>query len=304
MVRFIRDIFQTARAYGRPVVSFEFFPTKSDEAERILLEKTIPALCALTPDFCSVTYGAGGSTRDKTLATVERIQRDHQLTAMAHLTCVNTTADQTREILQQARERGIRNILALRGDPPAGASEFVRTEGGFTYSSELVAFIRDFSGFSIGVAGFPEGHIACREGKHEDWRRLKGKIDQGADVIITQLFFDNRHYFECRDFLARHGVTVPIVPGILPILSASQIKRFVSLCGAELPQRLLSELERRGDDDHAVAEFGIEYATTQCEELLREGAPGLHFYTLNKARSTTEVVRNLSVAMAATSEMR
>ena len=295
MVRFLRDIFEDARVHGRPVISFEFFPTKSDEAERTLLEETIPLLRELGPDFCSVTYGAGGSTRHKTLAIVDRIQREYQLTAMAHLTCVNTTVDETCLILEQARERGIRNILALRGDPPSGTCEFAQTEGGFEYSHQLVRHIRESGGFSIGVAGFPEGHIACREGKHEDWRRLKMKIDQGADVVITQLFFDNRHYFECCDFLARHGVTVPIVPGILPILSASQIKRFVGLCSAELPQRMLSELERYSDDDRAVAEFGIEYATIQCEELLREGAPGLHFYTLNKARSAIEVLRNLAL---------
>ena len=295
MIQFIRDIFDAARAARRPVVSFEFFPTKSDEGERTLLEKTIPALRELNPDFCSVTYGAGGGTREKTLGIVNRIQREQQITAMAHLTCVNATVEQTCAILDQARALGIKNILALRGDPPNGSSEFVKTEGGVEYSYQLVRFIREVGAFSIGVAGFPEGHIACNEGKLVDWQRLKNKIDHGADFVLTQLFFDNRHYFECREFLARQGVAVPIVPGILPILSASQIKRFVSLCGAELPQPLLSELERHGDDDHAVTEFGIEYATGQCEELLREGAPGLHFYTLNKARSTTEVLKNLAL---------
>lgn len=266
------------------------------------MEYTVPALRELHPDFCSVTYGAGGSTREKTLAIVDRIQREQEITAMAHLTCVNTTIEDTRAILEQTRELGIRNILALRGDPPKGVSDFVKTTGGFEYSYELVRCIREFEAFSIGVAGFPEGHLACREGKHEDWQRLKTKIDHGADFVITQFFFQNSHYFECRDFLARRGVTVPIVPGILPILSTSQITRFVALCGAELPQPLLAELERRGDDDDAVAEFGIEYATQQCEELLREGAPGLHFYTLNKARSTTEVVRNLALERLAFGE--
>jgi methylenetetrahydrofolate reductase (NADPH) len=294
LIQLIRDIFESAQVDRRPVLSFEFFPTKSDDAERTLLDQTIPALRVLNPDFCSVTYGAGGSTRAKTLAIVDRIQREQRLTAMAHLTCVNTTTEQTRDILRHTHELGIRNILALRGDPPNGDREFVRIEGGFEYSYELVQCIREFAAFSIGVAGFPEGHIACREGKHEDWMRLKTKIDCGADFVITQLFFENRHYFECRDFLAGRGVTVPIVPGILPILSASQIQRFAALCGAVLPQPLRTELERRGDDDRAVAEFGIEYATRQCEELLREGAPGIHFYTLNKARSTTEVVKNLA----------
>jgi methylenetetrahydrofolate reductase (NADPH) len=295
LIHFIRDIFNTARKARRPVVSFEFFPTKTPEGERSLLEKTIPALRELHPDFCSVTYGAGGSTREKTLTIVDRIQREQQITAMAHLTCVNSTIDEARAVLEQTRALGIKNILALRGDPPPGAQEFVKAEGGFEYSHQLVQCIRDSGGFSIGVAGFPEGHIACREGKLVDWQRLKAKIDHGADFVITQLFFDNRDYFAFRDFLAAQGVTVPIVPGIMPILSTSQIKRFVALCGAELPSALLSELERRADDDEAVSQFGIEYATRQCDELLREGAPGLHFYTLNKARSTTEVIRNLAL---------
>jgi len=295
LIRLIRDIFEQAQADRRPVISFEFFPTKSDEAEQCLLEKTIPGLRELHPDFCSVTYGAGGSTREKTLGIVDRIQRELRVTAMAHLTCVNATIDETDAILEQSRELGIKNILALRGDPPSGIDEFVRTNGGFEYSYELVRHIRASGGFSIGVAGFPEGHVACREGKHVDWQRLQAKIDHGADFVITQLFFQNCHYFECREFLAKRGVAVPIVPGILPILSASQIKRFVALCGAAIPQPLLEELERRGDDDRAVAEFGVEYATRQCEELLREGVPGLHFYTLNRAASTTSVLNNLAL---------
>jgi methylenetetrahydrofolate reductase (NADH) len=294
LIRYIGDIYEAARISGRPVISFEFFPAKSDEAERTLLDRTVPALRELNPDFCSVTYGAGGSTREKTLAIVDRIQRDHDLTAMAHLTCVNATVKQTHGLLEQAQALGICNILALRGDPPNGGP-FVKTDDGFEYSCELVRYIHQFGGFSIGVAGFPEGHIACCEGKHTDWQRLKAKLDEGAGFVITQLFFDNAHYFECCEFLYKHGVRAPIVPGILPILSTSQIKRFVTLCGAQLPTPLLAELERRGDDDQAVADFGIEYATKQCEELLREGAPGLHFYTLNRTRSTTSVLKNLAL---------
>jgi len=295
-MRFIRDIFAAARNAKRPVISFEFFPTKTPEGERTLLEKTIPALGELQPDFCSVTYGAGGSTREKTLAIVDRIQRRQGLTAMAHMTCVNATREDTESVLNQARALGITNILALRGDPAGGVGDFQKTEGGFEYSYELVRFIKEMDGFSIGVAGFPEGHIAQTDGKHADWRHLKHKIDQGADFVITQLFFDNRDYFEFRDYLASLGVTVPLVPGIIPIQSAAQIKRFVALCGAGLPASLVSELDKRGDDDEAVAQFGIEYATRQCEELLRAGAPGLHFYTLNKARSTSQIVGNLNLA--------
>jgi len=295
-VHFIRDIFAAARAAKRPVISFEFFPTKTEEGERVLLEKTIPTLMQLKPDFCSVTFGAGGSTRDKTLMIVDRIQRQHGLTAMAHLTCVNATKEEIRGYLTEARARGIKNILALRGDPPGGEGEFKMTEGGFEFSYQLVEFIRQAGGFSIGVAGFPEGHVACKEGKYVDWHRLKNKIDHGADFLITQLFFDNRDYLEFRDHLTKLGVTVPLVPGIISILSTAQIKRFVALCGAGLPKTLVTELEKRGDDDEAVTQFGIDYATRQCQELLRQGVPGIHFYTLNKARSTTAILKNLGLA--------
>jgi methylenetetrahydrofolate reductase (NADPH) len=294
VIQYIRDIFSTAQQAKRPVVSFEFFPARTDAGEQTLLEKTIPALCGLSPDFCSVTYGAGGGTRDKTLTIVDRIQRDQGLTAMAHLTCVNATRAETGAVLERTRALGIKNVLALRGDPPSG-SEFTKTEDGFEYSYELVQFIREVGDFSIGVAGFPEGHIACTQGKHVDWHRLRDKVDHGADFVITQLFFRNSDYLEFREFLTRLGVTVPIVPGILPILTTAQINRFIALCGAGLPATLVAELEKRGDDNEAVTRFGIEYATEQCQELLREGAPGLHFYTLNKSRSTTEVMNNLAL---------
>ena len=295
-MHFIRDIFAAARAAKRPVISFEFFPTKTEEGERVLLEKTIPTLMQLKPDFCSVTFGAGGSTRDKTLMIVDRIQRQHGLTAMAHLTCVNATKEEIRGYLTEARARGIKNILALRGDPPGGEGEFKMTEGGFEFSYQLVEFIRQTGEFSIGVAGFPEGHVACKEGKYVDWHRLKNKIDHGADFLITQLFFDNRDYLEFRDYLTKLGVTAPLVPGIISILSTAQIKRFVALCGAGLPETLVTELEKRGDNDEAVTQFGIDYATNQCQELLRQGVPGIHFYTLNKARSTTAILKNLGLA--------
>jgi len=294
-MQFIRDVFASARESRRPVISFEFFPTKTPEGERTLLEKTIPALRQVKPDFASVTYGAGGSTREKTLTIVDRIQREQRLTTMAHLTCVNATREETGAFLERARALGVMNVLALRGDPPGGTAEFTKTDGGFEYSHELVQFIREAGGFGIGVAGFPEGHIACREGKYVDWQRLAHKIEQGADFVITQLFFSNRDYFEFREYLGALGVRVPLVPGIIPILSAAQITRFVALCGADLPAPLRAGLERHGDNDEAVAQFGIEYATRQCEDLLREGAPGLHFYTLNKARSTIEILKNLSV---------
>ena len=294
-MQFIRDI-HAAQHGKRPVISFEFFPPKTDEGDRTLLEKTIPALMTLKPDYCSVTYGAGGSTRDKTLMIVDRIQREHSLTAMMHLTCVGSTKKQLRDVIEQARGKGIKNILALRGDPPGGVGEWTAAEGGFTYSHELVRFLREQGGFSIGTAGFPEGHIACREGKHVDWQRLKAKIDCGADFVITQLFFDNTDFFEFRDYLGKLGVTVPICPGILPILSALQIKKFTTLCGARIPAPLLARLEKFGENAAATMEFGIEYATRQCEELIRSGVPGIHFYTLNKSHSTFRVVKGLGLA--------
>lgn len=295
-MRLVRDIYAAKRATGQPVISFEFFPPKTEEGDRLLLEKTIPALLATKPDYCSVTYGAGGSTREKTLMIVERIQRQHGLTAVAHLTCVCATQDQIRDLLAQIRALGVKNVLALRGDPPGGG-EFKTTPNGFEYSNQLVRFIREQGDFCVGVAGFPEGHIACKGGKEVDWGYLKQKIDAGADFVLTQLFFDNSDFQQFRDHMTRkQGVSIPLVPGIVPILSASQIKRFTAMCGARIPAPLAAKLDELGDNDEAVSEFGIQYATRQCEELLRNGAPGIHFYTLNKSRSTVRILQNLGLA--------
>ena len=296
MIQFIRDIHAAKRAAGQPVISFEFFPPKTDEGDRALLERTIPELMKLRPDYCSVTYGAGGSTRDKTLMIVDRIQREHGLTAMAHLTCVNATKNELVQVVAQARLLGIKNILALRGDPPPGTGDFRKTDGGFEFSSELVAWLKEMRAFSIGTAGFPEGHIACKEGKLADWQHLANKVARGADFVLTQLFFDNADFFAFRDHLTKLGVTVPICPGILPILSANQVKRFTALCGSQLPAPLLAQLEPLANDDAAATEFGIAYATKQCAELLKAGVPGIHFYTLNKAHSTTRILQNLGLA--------
>jgi methylenetetrahydrofolate reductase (NADPH) len=295
-MRFIRDIYAEKMAAHKPVISFEFFPPKTDEGDRTLLEKQIPALLAARPDFCSVTYGAGGSTREKTLHIVDRIQRQHGLPALAHLTCVNHTREEVGALIEKIRGLGCINILALRGDPPGGG-EFQKTPGGFEFSSELVKFIHEQGGFSVGVAGFPEGHVACKAGKYADWARLGAKVEAGADFVVTQLFFDNADYFEFRDHLAgKLGVRVPLVPGVISILNASQITKFTQLCGAKMPAALREKLDALGNDDEAAMQFGIEYATRQCEELLRAGAPGLHFYTLNKAPATVQVLKNLGLA--------
>jgi len=293
-MRFIRDIYAEKKQARKPVISLEFFPPRTDEGDKALLEKHIPSLMLTRPDFCSVTYGAGGSTRDKTLMIVDRIQREHHLAALAHLTCVNHTREQVGELLQKIKAIGCKNILALRGDPPAGG-EFSPTPGGFEFSSQLVRFIREQGGFSIGCAGFPEGHIACKQGKLVDWRRLKDKISEGAEFVITQMFFDNADYFEFRDHLGKLGVNIPLVPGMISIVSATQIKKFTQLCGAKIPPGLGAKLDQIGTDDAAAAEFGIEYCTRQCEELLTAGVPGLHFYTLNKAASTVRVLQNLKL---------
>jgi len=295
-MRLIRDIYAEKMTAKKPVVSFEFFPPKTDEGDRALLEKQIPALLAARPDFCSVTYGAGGSTREKTLTIVDRIQREHALPALAHLTCVNHTREEVRALLEKIRALNCKNVLALRGDPPGGG-EFKPTPGGFEFSSQLVKFIREAGDFSIGTAGFPEGHIANKIGKHDDWRHLREKVDAGADFVLTQLFFDNADFFEFRDFVSsKLGVKVPLVPGVIAILSATQITKFTQLCGSKIPPLLRSKLDQLGADDEAAAKFGIEYATRQCEELLRAGVPGLHFYTLNKAHSTVAVLKNLGLA--------
>jgi methylenetetrahydrofolate reductase (NADPH) len=233
--------------------------------------------------------------RDETLRIVDCLQRRHGLTALAHLTCVSHTRDELRALLEKIRALGCQNILALRGDPPGGG-EFRPPPAGFEFAAQLVQLIREAGGFSIGVAGFPEGHPACKEGKHADWRHLKEKVDAGADFVLTQLFFDNADYFEFRDFVAgKLGVRVPLVPGIIPILNAAQVTKFTRLCGAKIPPPLQARLEHLGNDEAATVEFGIEYATRQCEELLRAGAPGLHFYTLNKSHSSIQVLRNLGI---------
>ena len=294
--RFIREIYAEKSAASLPVVSIELFPPKTPQGEKNLFERTLPNLVKAKPDFCSVTYGAGGSTHDKTLEVVDRIQRQYSITGMAHLTCISSSRDEIEGFLQDSAQLGIRNILALRGDPPRDIPNFSKLDNGFNYSYQLIDFIRSQGEFSIGTAGFPESHMACDEGKQVDWQRLKTKIDHGADFVITQLFFDNADYFEFMDYMVGTlGVTVPITPGILPIISTEQVERFTALCGARLPEHVTAQLNELGEDRDGVIEFGIDLATRQCEELLRGGAPGLHLYSLNKSRSSLQILRNLGL---------
>lgn len=278
---------------GQPVFSFEFFPPKSDEAVA-QLEKTIGELVPLEPGFVSVTYGAGGSTRERTIDIVSRIRNGTGIEAMAHLTCVGSTAEDLRAVLGRLGDAGVENILALRGDPPKGQTEFTATEGGFRYASELTAFIRQTYGdrFAVGGAAYPEKHVECGN-PAVDLANLRRKVDEGAEFVITQLFFDNRRYFEFVDNARAIGINVPIIPGIMPITNASQVERFTLMCGASLPYRLAAELDRRRNDPQAVMQLGVAHATAQSIELLQSGAPGIHFYTLNRSTATMQVLTAL-----------
>src|SRR3954467_4140828 len=278
---------------GLPTISFEFFPPKTEEGFTALY-RTIDELHPLNPSYVSVTYGAGGSTRQKTVDLVSRIQNELKIRSMAHLTCVGHTADEIGGILDQLWDAGIRNVLALRGDPPAGQSAFVATEGGFANADALAGFVRARHDFCIGVAGYPEGHPQCLN-KTRDLEYLKRKVDNGGCFVVTQLFFDNDDFYTFRDRARAMGITVPIVAGIMPILNVGQIKRFISMCGAKIPHRLLTKLEKVESDPETVHKVGVEYATMQCRDLLFNDADGLHFYTLNKSKATVDIVRALHV---------
>jgi methylenetetrahydrofolate reductase (NADPH) len=282
----------------RPVFSFEFFPPRSEEAAA-QLERTICDLRPLQPSFVSVTYGAGGSTREKTIDIVSRIRSDTGIEAMAHLTCAGSTREELAGVLTRLADAGVENVLALRGDPPKGQVSFQAIEGGFSYASELVRFIREKHGnhFSVGGAAYPEKHIECGN-PAVDLMNLKRKTEAGVDFLITQLFFDNRRYFEFVERARKNGITQPIVPGIMPITNASQIERFTVSCGASLPYDLAEELDRRRNDPSAVLQLGIDHAIEQCVGLLRGGAPGIHFYTLNRSHATVEIFRQVERILA------
>jgi methylenetetrahydrofolate reductase (NADPH) len=276
---------------GRPTISFEFFPPKTEEGFAALY-RTIDELHPLNPSYVSVTYGAGGSTRQKTVELTSRIQNELRIRAMAHLTCVGHTAEEIGGILDQLWGNGIRNVLTLRGDPPAGQAGFVATAGGFSYANELAGYVRKRHDFCIGVAGYPEGHPQCLN-RIRDMENLKKKVDAGANFVITQLFFDNVDFFRFREEARGMGIKVPIIAGVMPILNVAQIKRFISMCGAKIPHPLLRRIESVEGDVEAVYRMGVEHAIGQCRELLAKGAEGLHFYTLNKSKATVEICRAL-----------
>jgi methylenetetrahydrofolate reductase (NADPH) len=277
-----------------PVFSFEFFPPKTEAGEQNLY-KALNELKPLRPSFVSVTYGAGGSSREKTIEIVKRIKEETGLEAMAHFTCVGATVPELRATLDEMQRAGIENVLALRGDPPEGQEDWTKTDGGLEYSHELVELIGSDYEFAIGAACFPETHIHA-ESAESDLGYLGEKVAAGVDFLITQMFFDNDFYF---DFVARArhaGIEVPIIPGIMPITQVGQVERMASMCGSAIPEGLRAELRAREDDAEAVLDFGVAYATLQCAELLAAGAPGVHFYTLNRSPATRAILSALRVA--------
>jgi methylenetetrahydrofolate reductase (NADPH) len=280
--------------HRRPVFSFEFFPPKSVEGERTL-GVTLGQLGADKPDFVSMTYGAGGSTRNATVELTKWIKQDLDIEAMAHLSCVGEPTTRLIELLEEIQGAGVENVLALRGDPPRGESEWRPHPEGLSYSVELIRLIAERFDFCIGAACFPEIHPDAPD-RESDLRYAREKQEAGAAFLITQLFFDNELYFEFVEQARAAGITVPIVPGIMPVTNYGQIKRFTEMCGASIPDEFERELHGRADDPEAVAELGVAFATLQCSDLLARGAPGVHFYTLNRSTATRAILAALRAA--------
>ncbi len=279
----LSQLFQTKRA-----VSFELFPPKTPAGEKSLY-KHVEKLMRFSPDFVTCTYGAGGSTQGKTLEIIGKVKEQFNVPVASHLTLVGSTADGLRQYLAQAKEQGVDYIVALRGDPPQGEKEFHRTEGGFQYANELVDLIRaDFNSFGVMVAGYPEKHVEAPS-LDVDLDNLKRKVDAGADAVVTQLFYDNDDFFRFRDLCVERGITIPIVPGLLPVTNLKQVQRITTLCGAKLPQTLVDAL---GKDltEEGQFEAGVNQAIRQTEELVAQGVSGLHFYVLNRSNATSRIL--------------
>jgi methylenetetrahydrofolate reductase (NADPH) len=278
----------------RPCFSFEFFPPR-DDAGMERLRHALEELRQDEPEYVSVTYGAGGSTRDRTVEITKWIKEELELEAMAHLSCVGEPVDRLRELLSEIQDAGIDNVLALRGDPPRGETEWRPHPEGLSYSTELAALISSEYDFCVGAACFPEVHPEAPDMAH-DIRFLKEKIASGASFLITQLFFDNDFYFDFVEEARAAGITVPIIAGIMPVTNFNQIKKFTEMCAASIPEEFERELAQRADDPEAVTELGVAYATLQCADLLARGAPGIHFYTLNKSPATRAILSALRAA--------
>jgi methylenetetrahydrofolate reductase (NADPH) len=292
----INDMILFARETGDPIFSFEFFPPKTDAGVESLFE-VLRQLRPLGPSFVSVTWGAGGSSRGRTLEVVTRIKRETEIEAMAHLTCVGVSRAELLDSIAAIRDAGIDNVLALRGDPPRGQQQFVVHPDGLSHASDLVALCGSIGAaggkrLTVGAACYPEGHVECRD-LAQDLHHLKIKVEAGATFLITQLFFDNRVYF---DFVGRAraaGIEVPIIPGIMPITNVDQVERFTAMCGAHVPARLAAAMRVRRSDPEAALQLGVAWATLQCADLLRRGAPGIHFYTLNRSHATRAILAAL-----------
>jgi methylenetetrahydrofolate reductase (NADPH) len=278
-----------------PAISFEIFPPRTTKAINDL-EERLPKLISLNPDFITVTYGALGSNREQTLEITSQLKNHYKMETAHHLTCVGSTRDELTEILNQIQAHNIENIIALRGDPPKGASTFVQPRNGYLHANELIEHIRRHGEFGIGVAGYPETHTEASSSKM-DLLNLKSKVDSGADVVITQLYYDNQHYYQ---FLARCralGITQPIIPGLMPILSFEQIKRITTMCGATIPAFLLKAMEQAGDNVSKIQEIGISHTANQALDLLRNGVPGIHFYVLNQHFHIAEIMDRIKSSL-------
>ncbi len=282
----------------KPSISLEFFPPKTPEAEE-LLYSAVAELKSLQPSFVSVTYGAMGSTSATSIRMADHIKSKLGLEVASHLTCVGNTRAEMELILREIKSKGIQNLVALRGDPPKGETEFKPVVGGFRYAAELVGYVRshpDFRDwFSIAVAGYPEGHPESLS-RELNWDHLFSKVKEGADAVITQLFFNNGDFFRFEEECRKRGIRVPLIAGIMPVTNGKQIARFSQMCGAVIPQVLLNAISKYGDDNESITKFGVEYASKQCEELLKNGIAGIHFYTLNKSSTTAEIYKNLGLS--------
>jgi methylenetetrahydrofolate reductase (NADPH) len=285
----IKDILKEKRT-----ISCEFFPPREAEGIPNVL-RAIDRVSAFCPHFVSVTYGAGGSTRAFTEEITMHVKLETDLEVMAHLTCVGQTKEEIRGVLERLDRAGVDNVIALRGDPPRGQSAFIPVEGGFNHSTDLIKHIKRNFQFGIAAACYPEGHTESPD-LDTDLQYSKLKVEEGADFLITQLFYDNNDFYEFVDRAQKTGINVPIIPGVLPILSAPQIRRFTALCGSKIPPQLDQQLDRYAEDDNAVRELGIEYATEQVRELWDNGVPGIHFYVLNRSYSVSKILVNLELA--------
>ena len=280
---------------GRPDISFELFPPRTDKT-LIELKERLPKLIDLNPSLMTVTYGALGSTRDKTLEIASAIKNEYGMECAHHLTCVGSSRQEIDLILQDIRNHNIENIVTLRGDPPQGETKFTAPRDGFSHGNELVEYIKRVGGFSIAVAGYPETHIEAPD-VDKDLQNLKRKVESGADVVITQLYYDNRSFYDFLERCRAIGINQPIIPGLMPILGVEQIKRITSMCGATIPLDLLRRLDDARDDVKSVHEIGIAHTTNQALDLLKQGVPGIHFYVLNRHFHIAEIIQRIKHAL-------